>query len=193
MFSAAKMIASNLLIVLVSITFHFLTCSSIEAMPACCCNSLHFRSLLTSICIYPLSCSTLLATKKLSSRVNLSSMLEIAPPPSLSWRLGISSGSDCNRWLKQKPKRSGVYGTIVFKSTFNYSHVRIKSITKYLPDAVSGCLFELDHGKASWSVLAFQYTESPRLKIIQLTGGTSLYRKYMGVPPSPQVRVSVRV
>ena len=69
-FLTAKVIESNLLIVLAKVAFLFWTCFSIEMPLRTCCNLPPFKSLLTNICTYPSSGFTLLAIRKPLSKGN---------------------------------------------------------------------------------------------------------------------------
>ena len=155
--STAKLIESNLLVVLAKVASLFWICFSLEIPLRTCCNFPPFKSLLTSICTYHSSRFTLLAIRKPSLNGNLRGMLETVlsliyfMKREKFWkRLRVRAYpfrfllpffreirySDRKKWLYKKPKkRSSLGRTIVFKTTLTYGHARIKNvISTILPE-----------------------------------------------------------
>ena len=92
--STAKLIESNLLIVLAKVPSLFWICFSIEIPLLTCCNFPPFKNLLTNTCTYHSSRFTLLAIRKPSLKGNLWGMLETVLPLIRFMKQGKSSGSD---------------------------------------------------------------------------------------------------
>ena len=158
--STTKMMESNLLIVLAKVAFLFWICFSIKIHLRTCCNFPPSKSLLTKYPYIPYESFHPSSNKKafikgelIRYARNSSSFNSFSETRDKFWKRLRVRGypfrfllplfreirySDRKKWLCKKPKnRSSLGRTIVFKTTFNCSHARIKS-------AISTILPELD-------------------------------------------------